>query len=244
MDAGVVTSGHPPVLIAGDRLPPESDPAHPASSSVSSVDPAPAGEAPALPLERRISPPPPEELERVRARDGAALAMFYERYFDHVYSLATRLMGERERAEDVTQDVFLKVWRAAPGLDVQRDPAPWLTAITCNACRDVWRSGAYRAARSGTPVADDPELGVVLSSGRNDPEEDALAAERVWLVQRALARLPEALRVPVVLHDYQGMGHAEIARLLGIDHAAARKRYSRALSALAGELAALEGGAG
>ena len=168
--------------------------------------------------------------------------MFYERYFDHVYSLAFRLMGERERAEDVTQDVFLKVWRAAPSLDVNRDPAPWLTAITCNTCRDVWRSGSYRAARSGRPPSDDPETGVVLSSGRNDPEEDALSSERERLVQRALTRLPEALRASVVLHDYQGLGHAQVAELLGIDHAAARKRYSRALAALAAELRAVEGG--
>ena len=180
--------------------------------------------------------PPAALLEGVRARESAALAMFYERYFDLVYSLAARLMGERSMAEDVTQDVFLKVWRAAPGLDVARDPAPWLTAITCNACRDVWRSGAYRASNSGRPPSDDPELGVVLSSGRNDPEEDALRSERERVVQRALSRLPEALRVPIVLHDFQGLGHAEIARLLGIDHAAARKRYSRALSALAAEL--------
>lgn len=189
-----------------------------------------------LPLERRVSPPSVPELEGVRARDRAALAMFYERYFDHVYSLAARLMGDRERAEDITQDVFLKVWRAAPGLDVTRDPAPWLTAITCNACRDVWRSGAYRAAQSGRPPADDPELGVVLTSGRNDPEEDAMTSERERLVQRAISRLPEALRLPVVLHDFQGLGHAEIARLLGIDHSAARKRYSRALAALAAAL--------
>ena len=100
----------------------------------------------------------------------------------------------------------------------------------------MWRSGAYRAAQTGRPASDDPELGVVLSSGRNDPEEDALSAERERLVQHALSRLPESLRVPIVLHDVQGLGHAEIAHLLGIDHAAARKRYSRALAALAAAL--------
>ena len=214
----------------------ESDQAHPANSFVSEGATARPRSTESGPAARRGPAPTTGELERVRARDSAALGMFYERYFDHVYSLAARLMGERALAEDVTQDVFVKVWRAAPGLDVTRDPAHWLTAITCNACRDVWRSGAYRAARSGRPPADDPELGVVLSSGRNDPEEDALRTERERLVQRALTRLPETLRTPIVLHDFQGLGHAEIAGLLGIDHAAARKRYSRALAALAAEL--------
>lgn len=220
----------------------DSDQAHPADSSVSQPGGLRPGDADDPPPARRAPPRPSSaELEGVRARDGAALAMFYERYFDHVYALAARLMGERAPAEDVTQDVFLKVWRAAPHLDVTRDPVHWLTAITCNACRDVWRSGAYRAARSGRPPSDDPELGVVLSSGRNDPEEDALRSERERLVQRALTRLPEALRLPVVLHDFQGLPHAEIATLLGIDHAAARKRYSRALTALATELSAVMG---
>ena len=214
----------------------ESDQAHPANSFVSEGATTRPRSTESGPAARRGPAPTTGELERVRARDSAALGMFYERYFDHVYSLAARLMGERALAEDVTQDVFVKVWRAAPGLDVTRDPAHWLTAITCNACRDVWRSGAYRATRSGRPPADDPELGVVLSSGRNDPEEDALRTERERLVQRALTRLPETLRTPIVLHDFQGLGHAEIAGLLGIDHAAARKRYSRALAALAAEL--------
>lgn len=218
------------------------DQAHAGDSFVSHPEGARLGEADDAPPARRApAAPTPAELEGVRARDRAALAMFYERYFDHVYSLAARLMGERALAEDVTQDVFLKVWRAAPRLDPTRDPVHWLTAITCNACRDVWRSGAWRAARDGRPPADDPEQGVVLSSGRNDPEEDAVRSERERLVQRALTRLPEALRVPIVLHDFQGLPHAEIAALLGIDHAAARKRYSRALAALAAELAPVMG---
>jgi RNA polymerase sigma-70 factor (ECF subfamily) len=55
-------------------------------------------------------------------------------------------------------------------------------------------------------------------------------------VQQALMELPEALRAPVVLHDYQGLSHESIASVLGIRHDAARKRYSRALAALAGKL--------
>jgi RNA polymerase sigma-70 factor (ECF subfamily) len=173
-----------------------------------------------------------EQLEAVRRREPEALSAFFERYFDQVFGLIYRLLGERAAAEDVTQDVFLKVHRAADRLDASRDPAPWLTTIAYNACRDLWRSGAHRMARRSDPVDDDPELGVRLTRGTNDPEDDALRVEREHLVQGAIGRLPEMLRVPVVLHDYQGLSHQEIAAVLGIHHAAARKRYSRALTAL------------
>jgi RNA polymerase sigma factor (sigma-70 family) len=185
---------------------------------------------------RNIVPPAREELERARARDPQALGALFERYFDLVYGLAYRLMGARAQAEDVTQDVFLKVHRAADRLDPSRDPAPWLAAITYNACRDVWRSGAHRMSLTASSVEDDPEFGPALASAADGPEEDVLSAERERLVQDAVRRLPEALRVPVVLHDYQGLSHQEIAALLGVNHAAARKRYSRALSALAAML--------
>ncbi len=176
------------------------------------------------------------ELERVRRRDPEALAAFFERYFDRVYALVYRLLGDRTQAEDMAQEVFLKVHRAAHRIDPARDPMPWLVTIAHNACRDLWRSNAWKMTRRSSPVDGDAPLAATLTRGTNDPERDLLADERERLVQGALLRLPEPLRTAIVLHDYQGMGHDEIAALLGIGHAAARKRYSRALAALAREL--------
>jgi RNA polymerase sigma-70 factor (ECF subfamily) len=174
-------------------------------------------------------------LERVRTRDPEALGTFYDRYLDLVFGLAWRLLGDRTRAEDVASEVFLKVHRAADRLDPSRDPAPWLTTITTNVCRDLWRSGAYRMSKRAADI-DDPVAAASLSSGRNDPEADALSSERERLVQAALLALPEPLRTVIVLHDYQGLDHREVADILHIAHDAARKRYSRALAALAQQL--------
>ena len=66
----------------------------------------------------------------------------------------------------------------------------------------------------------------------DDPERALLGAERERLVREAIADLPEPLRAVVLLYDYQGLNHQEIARVLNVNHAAARKRYSRALAAL------------
>lgn len=176
-----------------------------------------------------------EALERVRSRDPEALAAFFERYFDQVYGLVRRLLGERAAAEDVTQEVFLKVHRAALQLDPTRDPAPWLSAIATNACRDLWRSGAYRMGRRSASIEQDESVALRLASRGDDPERAAITAERERLVREAIAQLSEPQRMAVLLYDYQGMEHKEVAAVLGLNHAAVRKRYSRALAAL-GEL--------
>ena len=201
-----------------DTVPPSQPPA---SSVPGAGPPAPPG----------AGSPDRELLERVRARDPEALGHFYERFVDLVFGLAWRMLGERVLAEDAASAVFLKVHRAADRLDPARDPAPWLVTITTNVCRDLWRSGAWRMSRRAADV-DDPAAAATLSTGRNDPEEDALGSERERLVQAALRELPEPLRTVIVLHDYQGLDHREVADVLHIAHDAARKRYSRALSAL------------
>lgn len=172
------------------------------------------------------------DLARVRARDPQALSAFFERYFDRVYGLAYRLLGDRTAAEDATQDVFLKVHRAVDRLDVARDPEPWLLTITSNVCRDVWRSGAHQMGRRSMSIDDEPGLGAALASPARGPEGDLLSSERERLVQEALGAIPEALREAIVLREYQGLGYDEIAAMLGINEAAARKRYSRGLSEL------------
>ena len=187
--------------------------------------------APAAAARGRATPIGREVLLGVRNRAPEALAAFFEAYFDRVFGLVYRLLGNRAGAEDVTQEVFYKVHRAAHRLDPDRDPMPWLAAIAHNACRDHWRSGAYRLGRRSASIEQQPALHGALAAA-TDIERDALGAERERLVQAAISELPEMLREPVILHDYQGLSHEDIAGILGIRHDAARKRYSRALTAL------------
>ena len=130
-------------------------PSHPSDSSVPDAVTTPAP----------LSTPDRAWLERVRLRDPEALGAFYDRYLDLVFGVAWRLLGDRTRAEDAASEVFLKVHRAADRLDPLRDPAPWLTTITTNVCRDVWRSGAYRMSRRAADV-DDPAQAASLSTDR------------------------------------------------------------------------------
>ncbi len=195
------------------------DVTHPGSSLV--------GSSRRPPLERSLR-------EGVRARDRVALSAFYERYFEEVYALTFRLLGVREAAEDVTQDVFVKVHRAADRLDAARDPMPWLASIVWNSCRDHWRSAPQRMQRRSADVTA-PGVAAVLAADGSDPAQEFQQAERERIVQGALCELPESLRAVVVLHDFAGLDLSEVAGAMGVSHAAARKRHSRALDRL-GEL--------
>jgi len=175
---------------------------------------------------------PRDDFERVRAGDTDALGMFFDHYFPRVFVTVYRLVGERALAEDITQNVFMKLQRTLARVDGSRDLAPWLFTVCVNACRDHWRSSWWRMARNSVPLSD-PTVFESLRAESGDPEELALACERDERVQAALMRLPAPLRLAVVLHDCDGLGHEEIARITGVSHAAARKRHSRALRMLA-----------
>jgi len=167
------------------------------------------------------------DLSRVRARDPESLGLFFDRYFDSVHALAARMMGRRELAEDVAQEVFYRILRSIEQLDPARDPRPWIMAITANVCREVWRSRGYRSARVTDPI--ETHAAALTSSAVTDERR----RERQTRVQESLLQLDPDSRLVILLHDYHGFDHAEIAETVGISHAAARKRYSRAIAILA-----------
>jgi len=171
-------------------------------------------------------------LEAVRRRDPEALCEFFEFYFDRLYNVAYRLVGDHAYAEDVLQDVFLKVHRAANQLDPERDPGPWLATLTRNACRERWRRAGRSADRQARSLDNGSGIHETLSVGGEDPEDRTLRAERDRTDVKALMELPGALREVVVLRDYHGMAHEEIAGVVGARIATVRKRYSRALAEL------------
>ncbi len=169
--------------------------------------------------------------------DVEALGRFFDRHFDRVYAIARRVTGRVDLAQDVAQEVFLKVRRNVARIRTDSDAGPWLHRVTVNACRDQLRSGWWRLSRRSVPLEDAPDLAARGHGG--DPERAFARAEDARRVQAALLRLPEDQRISVVLHDFEGLPHEEIARVTRISHAAARKRHSRALRTLS-EL--LEGG--
>ncbi len=183
------------------------------------------------PLDRSV-------LSAARDRDPRALDRFFQTYAPGVYRLAFRMIGETSGAEVVSQEVFYRVHRAIHQLDIERDPEPWLVAITCNACRRFWQKTQAEQRRS-LPLESVSEE---IATDETSPSDRRERESEIQAVQRALAELPAPLRETIVLHAYQDLGHDEIARALGISHTAARKRYSRAVTELGRRLSRWLGG--
>ncbi len=171
-------------------------------------------------------------LEGVQQRDPAALAELFDAYFGRIFNLAYRMTGKRTAAEDITQEVFLRVYKAAHRIDAARDPGPWLMTITANLCRERWRSARERFDRRLRSLDAEPELAAVVPAGGADPELATEQQDRQEKLMEAIGRLAPPLRSVVVLHDFQGLSHEEIAPMVGARPAAVRKRYSRALAKL------------
>jgi len=165
-----------------------------------------------------------ELLEGVRRRDQSALARFFDLAFPYVYNVAYRLTRHKERAEDITQEVFLKIYRAADRLETDGSARPWVTTIVYNAVRDDARRSAVRPEDS----MDAGEIGQ-RESAAETPEAALVQQERERALEQALAELDFESRMVVLLHDYCDHSHDRIAELMGLSHAAVRKRYSRAL---------------
>ena len=172
------------------------------------------------------------DLEGFQRREPAALEAFFEHYFDRVFSIVARLLGNRTAAEDAAQEVFIKIHRAAHTIDPARDPGPWVATIATNVCRDLWRSAPHRMERRSASLDDTPGLADRLTTGIADPERDLLRSERARLVQEAVLELKEDFREVVLLRDYDGRSYEEIAAIVGANESAVRKRYSRALAEL------------
>ena len=173
---------------------------------------------------------PVEMRARLVRRDPAALALFFDTFFERVYGYIRRLVPDEHLAEDLTQDVFLQVQRALASYDPERDPRPWLFTIATNKLRDHWRSRAHQGR--GEASLDHEELVGRLPAPSAAPDASLGDEELARAVREAIDALPAGLRVTVLLRLDQGLDFAEIGRILERNEVAARKRYSRALEAL------------
>jgi RNA polymerase sigma-70 factor (ECF subfamily) len=147
-----------------------------------------------------------ELMARLAKGDMSALGDIVRRHQDRVLSLSYRVLGDWHRAEDVAQETFLRVYRAAKGYKPKAKFTTWLYRIVVNLCFDEQR----KQGKTIVPLenANPAELA----------ESDCNIAERkevVESVKTAINELPERQRIAVILHRYDGLSHSEIAEVTG-----------------------------
>jgi RNA polymerase sigma factor (sigma-70 family) len=188
----------------------------------------------------------PAELATVvasaRQRDEAALERLVDAYSSRLYGFLYRLTSSRDEAEDLVQEVFVRVIRTIDQYHEDGRFEAWLFRIAVNLARDRVRrlkrqpdiSSLDQAGSSEPPIRD--RLGIAGSSPAEDREEQA---EQVVMLQQALDRLPEPEREVIVLRHYSKLSFADIAELMGTPLGTALARAHRGLRKLRADL---EGG--
>ncbi|HKI85155.1 MAG TPA: sigma-70 family RNA polymerase sigma factor [Thermoanaerobaculia bacterium] len=162
--------------------------------------------------------------ERHRHGDPEAFSELYDRFSSMVFGLAYRLIGNREEAADVAQEVFLRIFRHLGRFRGRSSLKTWIYRITMNQCR----SYLARRRRPGISLADEhPENGMELEATALGPERRAAGHELGSRLNHALAEMSPKLREAVLLRDLEGLDYREIGRILKVRPGTVRSRIAR-----------------
>ena len=134
----------------------------------------------------------------------------------------TRRLGSVDAAEDVCQDLFLKLWEKQSTVEV-RQPRAYLMRAASNMATDYQRTRGRHSASNYEALQD------VIADAKPSPESETDHKQRLEVLCRAVARLPKRCRQVFVLHKFKGHSHVEIAEMLGISRNAVEKNIVRAM---------------
>lgn len=186
-----------------------------------------------------VMPRAPTELElieRHRLGDPRAFEEIYSQHEKMVFNLALRMSGDPEDAAELTQEVFLRVYRHMARFRGRSTLKTWVFRIAVNCCRSRFRRRRLPFLSPG-PNSEDTIERVV--DPRANPERDALNSSLGEQLSSALARVPVQFREAVLLRDVQGFSYDEIADILRIRKGTVRSRIARGRERLR---RAMEGG--
>jgi RNA polymerase sigma-70 factor, ECF subfamily len=147
-----------------------------------------------------------ERLQATQYRE--ALALLLPRYRDKVFRLCFSMLRDRAQAEDVTQDIFLRIWRALPGYGAQAALSTWIYAISKNACLSELRK---RKPTVSIDQNEDEYSAEVAALAAPDPDDSATVS-----VSQVLDKLPERYRQAVTLFYMEDKSYEQTADSLGL----------------------------
>lgn len=175
---------------------------------------------------------------RCLAGDSEAWRELVSLHHRRVYGLCYRFTGSVSDAEDLTQDVFFKVYGNLRSFDLERGRfETWITTLTRNLLVDHFRrTRQHRLTGSideGWEECEDQTLAERLAQPGPDPHDQAVQKQLEGLVQSALVRVSPELREAVILRDLQGFDYKDIARVLGVPEGTVKSRIARGRAELA-----------
>ena len=158
-------------------------------------------------------------IEQVLSGDDEAFSILVNVYKNRVFSLAYRMITSKEEAEDISQEVFFKVYSNLKYYDPKKAKfSTWIYKITYNRCMDFLRRGKYTL-----PLEEE-----VLPTYNNTPEEMAIISEEIHGLNKAVNELPEDYRIPLTLYHFHGLSYNEICQVMDVHLSIVKNRLYRA----------------
>jgi RNA polymerase sigma-70 factor (ECF subfamily) len=180
----------------------------------------------------------------VKAGDDLSFELLLQKYRTPLVNFLYRMVRDQGTAEDLAQEVFLRVYRARKSYAPSAKFTTWLFRIATNVALNSLRDGRHRArdlSLEATRPEDDERPLVELPDAAPSAEQLLVDRDRARSIRRAILALPDKQRAAVVLHKYHELDYDEIARILGCSESALKSLLFRAYEALRVELAPLVG---
>ena len=184
--------------------------------------------------------PAPQEIdpliERCLKGDQSAWDAIVRLYWRKVFNIAYKFVGRHDEAEDLVQDVFLKLFKSLQTFDRRANFSTWLISVSRNLCIDHYRS----MRREHDVVTHDVDTTTLANASTIDSPQVMLERrDRVSLLRAALDRLTPSLRTAVMLRDIQELSYQEIAERLGVPEGTVKSRINRGRTELARQITRL-----
>ena len=178
-----------------------------------------------------------ELIEKIKRNDRTASRTFYENYKDMIYNLCYRMLNNKQDAEDVTEDVFVKAFRSVDKFRGDAKLSTWLYQIAVNTALNYARNKKIVAWLSLDFLVGKEEYLLDNSQARPDLELEKNESEA--LVQQAIQSLPPRQRTAVILQRYEGLSYKEIANVMKTSLSAVESLLHHAKDNLTEKLTAL-----
>lgn len=170
--------------------------------------------------------------------DRSAFEVLMRKYYVRILNFIYRFLGNRQIAEDLTQDVFMKVYKSAFRYRPRSQFQTWLYTIAKNAClNQLRRKRTMLVSLDQTFHAGDNELQKEIADPDANPDRELLQKERAAMIRAAVNALPDNQRMAVILRRYENFSYAQIAATLNVTDKAVKSLLSRAKVNLKNKLA-------
>jgi RNA polymerase sigma-70 factor (ECF subfamily) len=172
----------------------------------------------------KVSPSDTELIERCLRKENSAWDLVVVRFRRKVFHIAYKFTGKHDEAEDLTQEIFLKVFKSLDKFNRDADFSTWLSSVARNYCIDHYRA----SKREKEVVVDDlVAFDLAPASVGSNPHRALEDRDRRSFLRKGLQALPAKLREAVVLRDLQGLSYQEMAERLHLPEGTVKSRINR-----------------